>query len=593
MKITELNVNDSLGKKVRLANFSMKRLGSLVALIGKNGSGKTRILKLLPEYINEANISNGFIEADRDYYFAQDNASINLGVDSKSLISKLREQIVYLESDLLMNLDLSKKEDVIDFRELINSPTSIQAVDIVQLTKSAIYYFSSLSSRLLFAMWNASRKNQNADSVPNKHLFDLLAAIIKNMMGAELNYDADSNENEDSIKAVMTLDGQPFDYHLLSPGQKILFTYCIYFFLLESRSDLDLRNSIIVIDEPEKHLHPEAQIQLLNGLHSIVGQKGQLWIATHSVHILSALKPEEIFYVESSNVRSPSSFTPSKALEALMGYEYNYVDLIRLLLSTSEWAFAKFTSDCLINPNVIKSVKPDDPQFKQFVEFLRSKKLERVLDFGAGLGRLEKALAEQKSKPTFRLDAFEINPEFLSELESIEVVSQVYNNLDELKSGSYNLVVLSNVLHEIHVGEWSTTFKTIRTCLADEGYLMILEDLILPQGEAPNKMGYLVLNHKELRKLFSMYEDPLLIHSQDEKYRERIMCAVFKRSDLSSWGDYEILPAIEMLKKRSMEAIKSIREEANEVQGRILAFYNQQYINCDIAIDFLKNKSFW
>lgn len=592
MKIVELHVDDKLGKNVGLANFSIKRLGSIVALIGKNGSGKSRVLNLLPEYVNELNYDKGYVQhVDSHSLESNGNGSINLGLNQKSFKNELRSKVVFLESEKLMHIDLSQKDDLIDLERLIQSPTLIDTVDNVRLTKSAIYYLNTLSTKLLFAVFNASRKNQNVDSIPNKQLFDLLAEIVRSMMGMELNYDGES-DSEGKIVGMLTINNSPFKYEILSPGQKILFSYSVYLFLLASKTNFNLRDSIVVIDEPENHLHPEAQLQLIDGVHSIVRENGQLWIATHSVHILSVLQPEEIFYVESNNVRSPSSFTPSNALKALTGYDYNNNELVRLLLSNSEWAFAKFTANCLLNPNVIQSANQDDPQFNQFLTYLRSHQVKSILDFGAGFGRLEKALIESKENVTFRVDAYEPNKNLANELAQIPIISNVITHLEDLEDNEYELIVMANVLHEIPVQDWEQTFKSIKRALHGNGFLMILEDLVLPYGEAPNDIGYLVLNAKELQELFGSYEEPICINTNDDKYNDRIMCAVFKSSDLSSWGGYKVKSAIEMLKRRCLTNIISIRKGEEKLPGRVLAFYNQQYINCELAIQRL-NRTGW
>ena len=47
--------------------------------------------------------------------------------------------------------------------------------------------------------------------------------------------------------------------------------------------------SLVIIDEPESHLHPEAQRKLVNGLCEAVNQGLNLILITHSPYILSCV----------------------------------------------------------------------------------------------------------------------------------------------------------------------------------------------------------------------------------------------------------------------------------------------------------------
>lgn len=47
MKITEVNLIENITNQIGLKPISMKKIGNMVLLAGKNGSGKTRLLNLV------------------------------------------------------------------------------------------------------------------------------------------------------------------------------------------------------------------------------------------------------------------------------------------------------------------------------------------------------------------------------------------------------------------------------------------------------------------------------------------------------------------------------------------------------------------
>lgn len=77
----------------------------------------------------------------------------------------------------------------------------------------------------------------------------------------------------------------------LSAGEKQIF------FRGGSLLQMDLNNSILLIDEPELSLHPEWQQKILE-FYKGIGENNQIIIATHSPHIVSSCKKEEVIVLD-------------------------------------------------------------------------------------------------------------------------------------------------------------------------------------------------------------------------------------------------------------------------------------------------------
>ena len=140
--------------------------------------------------------------------------------------------------------------------------------------------------------------------ISNKRYMSL-KSFVKDFLGKELTWERKTAKKnitnkgvENTQIGVWKLDGRDFNYKELSEGEKALLTYALLFFLLDQNPGLSIKESIIVIDEPELHLHPDAELDLIRGIRNVIGEKGQLWIATHSINILSDLNYDEIFMVK-------------------------------------------------------------------------------------------------------------------------------------------------------------------------------------------------------------------------------------------------------------------------------------------------------
>lgn len=83
----------------------------------------------------------------------------------------------------------------------------------------------------------------------------------------------------------------------LSAGEKQIF------FRGGSLLQMDLNDSIILIDEPELSLHPEWQQKILE-FYKGIGENNQIIIATHSPHIVSSCKKEEVIVLDREDGRT-------------------------------------------------------------------------------------------------------------------------------------------------------------------------------------------------------------------------------------------------------------------------------------------------
>jgi predicted ATPase len=90
------------------------------------------------------------------------------------------------------------------------------------------------------------------------------------------------------------LFGQPFENMKLSPGQQYLLRLCVTLHCHTTETSGDTQAKVIFIDEPEIHLHPRVLIDIIKYIRQNF-QKSQIWIATHSISLLSTYETTDIW----------------------------------------------------------------------------------------------------------------------------------------------------------------------------------------------------------------------------------------------------------------------------------------------------------
>ena len=93
-----------------------------------------------------------------------------------------------------------------------------------------------------------------------------------------------------------------FSFNVLSAGEKEVVDILLDLYLRKE----DYDDTIFLIDEPELHLNSVIQRKFLNEINNLIGEKCQIWIATHSIGFLRALKEDfaensQIIYFNSNN----------------------------------------------------------------------------------------------------------------------------------------------------------------------------------------------------------------------------------------------------------------------------------------------------
>ncbi len=282
-----------------IKNLSLNNLGSTVVIAGANGSGKTRLKMAIVQTLRGDPVMDMTILATRDEerekkYFNGNKIEIKKGV----------------QNSILGNYINSKKSgagEYVGSLVQIDSSRSVQALHYNQVNwlsgdpddsdSPSTFYFGSFTSRWQEFVTYIHQKSAARDKK--------LAEVMKGspgLLGSEIlkEYPDPFQKYKEIFTAILPgktlLDINPaapgefqftdqsglqLPFGALSSGEqeviKVLFDV----------ARKDIRHSVIIVDEPELHLHPTLTFKLIETLKSIGDHTNQFMFLTHSPDLIS------------------------------------------------------------------------------------------------------------------------------------------------------------------------------------------------------------------------------------------------------------------------------------------------------------------
>lgn len=519
-------------------------------VIGKKGSGKTRLLK-----------------AYRD------------------MCQKKDKDVIYIYFPILSSQYEESFEEVSVESALYDIVTGSEDMSYDEFVKTFQYTGVSLVESYIRELNGRSvRTKEKADKSVER-----IKKNIKEFLNMELIIDSKSQEadlkfadgRKKRLKSALTE---------MSPGEINLF-YMSLFWAITSEK----RKYILIMDEPELHVHPSALIKFYRKLKKLSCME-EIWIATHSPLLLQEFEFEEIILMIDGKIQSRNSRLYENVMSEMLGEGQKTIsDLFR---SLDEWDFCNFLAECFENPTVISVANKSDEQAVKFIEYCKSSNQGEmsILDWGGGRGRLGMCMQLiEKSAPNKFKYKYEIYEPHVIDFER-DRKFVTYRQLSDIKK-KYNCVVLMNVLHEIGTKLWISLFRQIKDCLRSDGVLIFAEAKVLSIGEQPYcENGYIVLGEKQIRILFKKneYDSQIAAFHADFGKKEKSEFIIIPADELSNVSETNIKNALENLEEETFvtlnnmneERVRCIRESKKpSFTYRKYAFVAQQYINAKIVIE--------
>lgn len=271
-----VNLKSSLNGKSEYIynNMSLIVEGSLVILNDKeyespDMSGGGTLGRLLPDNLKLLYLSSDVISKQTINVFNTNPLNI-LNEQQTSKFKNSDSNYIYeFVQDINSEIWLSLLHEILDYRKRFTQMAS----EIIN--KGAIADVNRLSKQ--FSKWSEENKN------PLISFANAFNPILKRL---NLEVDLINTEYPVPIKSLNKDDVIPISS--LSTGTKSLLLSMFPLF------ELDTSDSIVIIDEPERSLFPDIQIDLISH-YKRLAPNAQIIIATHSPFIAAAFEPEERF----------------------------------------------------------------------------------------------------------------------------------------------------------------------------------------------------------------------------------------------------------------------------------------------------------
>ena len=478
--------------------LDLRGLGSVVLLAGKNGSGKSRLLKLLTQYqkVQDKN--------QKGEYLSDEEKEI-LDYVQPELMGKDGQKIEIKEYTKINFLNYSQYD--VPLQSPDRFPTYVISKAKENLAKCD--FEESALDALLYLKYLIKHYRYDPDSDEENDL-NALNELLEALLGQQLT----------SLDGEPSMFGLPLNEMQLSPGQQYLLRMCIALHCNKVKN-----NSILLLDEPETHLHPDALLNLIYQLQTRF-QLDQIWIATHSVALLSRFNTSDIWHMTEQTAKKLGSKS-GPLMESLLGELSQRVQLQDFIGAPVSFACNEFAYECLWDPPTVP-YKRGDPQVTTTLKAVLddpSTQHEEVLqtgttvvvDFGVGQGRFLEGVGMDHREQLSRLDYYAYD-KFDTDKETCQAImckynidkTRYYNYSDiqalreELKiKGGATHVLMINVLHEIPPKEWPETFATIASFLRNDGKLILVETEELRYGEKPYMDGFLVVQEPAVKLLLN------------------------------------------------------------------------------------------
>lgn len=223
---------------------------------------KTNILLFESEYVE-------IQETERDIYWKE---VVNTVLLLKNIVKFLNRQnnfkISYFYNSIYSNQKITEKDES----------------NVLKYIKHYEYFEENLQKYFDKVIYKYLLENRNftTDEIIKKRI----AEINSFLEGLNVNTKIVDIENNKLI--LENVFGKKIQINDLSDGEKQIYFRAIFL------NTLNLKNSLIFVDEPEISLHPTWQSSAIN-LYKRAGSNNQTFFATHSPHIISSTNPENLF----------------------------------------------------------------------------------------------------------------------------------------------------------------------------------------------------------------------------------------------------------------------------------------------------------
>ncbi len=264
-KLTKNDVNSVL-REFQIDVPAEYLFSNVNLVIGKNGSGKTCFLNAIKKLykLSGENVVYGYFPA---ITFEKESNKGRKELPEYSLIDSIIDNEIEFE----------------DFFKEIQNQTE------------------DFFNELMFARSNIQKKR-------NERIFKTIEEAFLQLTGYEI--------KQEDEKVLLSQNGKYEELDTVlgrfSPGELVLFYFSVFISL---QSDM---KKVIIMDEPEGHLHTQAILEFLR-LLKLTECFSELWIASHSLFTIPEFQFEDIIYIDNGIIVNRNSSVYQIMLKSMIG----------------------------------------------------------------------------------------------------------------------------------------------------------------------------------------------------------------------------------------------------------------------------------
>ncbi len=309
-----------------LKNLKIESLGSTVIIAGANGSGKSRLKEAIIQTLQGNPLMRLTLAAtrneERENYFSADSISVTQGVQNPTLTSYITSRRYGAGRFVGSLVQIDSNRNVAN---MSYSQVNWLGGDPDDSESQVNYYFNPFTNR-----WNdfmnyihqksAARDKKLADELKKNPKngeqivadfpdpLDKYKKIFANVLPGKTLQDV----NPASPREFHYIQdgGSPLPFSSLSSGEqevvKVLFDV----------ARKDIRHSVILVDEPELHLHPTLAFKLVEELKRTGDHTNQFIFLTHSADLISTYYSSgDVFFIDSNQTNANQAHRLSDVLK--------------------------------------------------------------------------------------------------------------------------------------------------------------------------------------------------------------------------------------------------------------------------------------